>query len=51
MEIVDYEAKVKSSRPSLRETRDKRPSGNDPDKSWCHRHISVKLSWSQSMNP
>ena len=29
---------MKSSRPSLRETRDKRPLGRDPDRSWCHRH-------------
>ena len=30
-----------------RETRDKWPLGRDPDRSWCHSHISVKLSWSQ----
>ena len=33
------------------ETRGKRPLGRDPDKSWCHRHTSVKLSWSKSMTP
>ena len=42
---------MKSSRPSLRETRDKRSLGRDPDRSWCHRHTSVKVSWSQSMGP
>ena len=42
---------MKSSRPSLRETRDKRPLDRDPDRSRCHRHTSVKLSWSQSMHP
>ena len=25
------------------------PFGKDPDRSWCQRHISVKLSWSQPM--
>ena len=36
----------KSSWPSLRETRDKRPLGSDPDRSWCHRHTNViELSW------
>ena len=38
------EGKVKSSRPSLRETRDKRLLGRDPDKSWYHRDTSVKVS-------
>ena len=46
-----YEDTVKSSRPSLCETRDKRPLGRDPDKSLSHRHTSVKLSWSQPMDP
>ena len=36
-----YKGKVKSSWPSLRETRDKRPFGSDAERSWCHRHISV----------
>jgi hypothetical protein len=27
------------------ETRDKTPLGRDPDRSWCHRHPSVKLFW------
>ena len=45
-----YEDKVKSSRPSLRETWDKRPLGSHPDRSWCHRHASVKLFWSQPMS-
>ena len=30
---------MKSSRPSLRETRDKWPLGKGPDKNCCHRHI------------
>ena len=34
---------------NLRKTRDQRPLGRDPDKSWCHGHITVKLFWSQSM--
>ena len=46
-----YEGKVKSSRPSLRDTRDKRPLGRDPDRSWCHCYVSAKLSWSQAMHP
>ena len=33
------------------ETRDKRPLGRDPDRSWRHRHSSVKLPWSQYMDP
>ena len=33
------------------EARDKRLLGRDPDLSWCHRHISVKHFWSQSMAP
>ena len=37
-----YEGKVKSSQPSLRETQ---------ERSWFHRHISVKLFWSQPMAP
>ena len=49
--IYMHEGKVKSSRPSLRETRNKRPLGRDPDRNWCHRHTSVKLSWSQPMYP
>ena len=49
--ILHYEGKVKSFRPSLRETRDKWVLGRDPDKSWCHRHTSsmIKLFCSQSM--
>ena len=33
-----YEGRVKSSRPSLRETRDKRKLGKDPDRNWCNCH-------------
>ena len=40
-----HEGKVKSSQPSLHETRDKRLLGRDPDKSCSHRHTSVKLFW------
>ena len=43
--------KLKSSRPSLRETRDNRPLGRYPDRSWCYRQNSVKLSWSKPMDP
>ena len=32
------------------ETRDKRPLGRD-SRSWCHNHTSVKLSYSQPMDP
>ena len=38
-----YEGKLKSSRPSLRETRDKRPLSRDPVRSWCHRHITSMM--------
>ena len=34
---------MKISRLSLRETRDKRPLGRDPDRSWCHRHTTSIL--------
>ena len=44
-----HKENVKSSRPSLRETRDKRSLGRDPDRNWCYDHTSVKLLWSQSM--
>ena len=43
-----YEGKVKSSRPSLCETRDKRPLGREPDRSWCHTTSTIKLFWSQA---
>ena len=33
------------------ETRNKQLLGRDPDRSWCHCHISVQLSWSQPMDP
>ena len=48
-----YEGKVKSSSLAYnrRETRDKRPLIRDPDRTWCHLHTNVKLSWSQPMNP
>ena len=46
-----YEGKVKISRPSLCETRDKRPLGWESDRSWCHCHTNVKLFWSQPMAP
>ena len=34
-----------------RETRDNRPLGKDPDRSWCHFHTSLKLFWSRPMAP
>ena len=53
--IHKVQGQVKSSRPSLRKTLDKRPLGKDPDRSWCHRHTTswpmIKLSWSQPMAP
>ena len=44
---------LKSFRPSLRETRDKRPLGRELDRSWCHRHTTsmIKLFWSQPIAP
>ena len=49
----NYEGKVKSSRPSLRETREKRPLGMESDWSWCHRHTTsmITLLLSQPMAP
>ena len=46
-----YEDKMKSSRSSLRETRDKQPFGRDPERSWCHCYTTsmIKLFWSQPM--
>ena len=32
------------------ETWDKQLLSRDPDRRWCHRHTSVKLSWLQSMD-
>ena len=48
-----YESKVKSSNLAYNpcETRDKRPLGRDLDRSRCHLHTSVQLSWSQPMDP
>ena len=43
MKLYIYEDKVKSSRPSLREIRDKRPLCRDPDRSWCHRHTKSMI--------
>ena len=34
-----------------REIRDKRPSVRDLDRSWYHRHNSLKLFWLQLMDP
>ena len=32
------------------ETRDNQQFGRDLDRDWCHRHTSIKLSWSQPMD-
>ena len=48
--LDNYEGKMKSARRSLRKTRDKLPLGRDPDRSCCHLHTNVKLSWSQPMD-
>ena len=32
-----------------RETQDKRQLGRDPDRSWCHHHSMINLSWVQPM--
>ena len=34
---------MKSSLPSLGETRDKRPLVRDPDRSWCHRYTTIMI--------
>ena len=49
--IIKYEGKVKNSSLTYnqRETLDKWQLDRDPDRSWCHWHISVKLFWSQLM--
>ena len=46
--VLLYAGKVKSSRPSLRETRDNWPLGREPDISWCHCHTKsmIRLYWS-----
>ena len=43
--ISTYEGKVRTSSLAYNrcETRDKRPLGRDPDRSWSHLHTSVKL--------
>ena len=48
---ITYGGKVKSSRPSLCEIREKRPLSRESDRSWCHRHTTsmIKLFWSQPM--
>ena len=49
--IIRIRGKMESSWPSLRETRDKRPLGRDPERSWCHRHTMSMIEpfWSQAM--
>ena len=42
---------MESSLPSLCETWNKELLIRYPDRSWCHRDTSLKLSWSQSMDP
>ena len=48
-----YEGKVKTSQPSLCETRDKWLLGQETDRSWCHRHTRnmIKFFWSQPLVP
>ena len=38
-----YEGGLKTYRPSLPETRDKRPLGKESDRSWCHRHTTSMI--------
>ena len=38
-----YKGKVKSSRPSPRETCDKRPLVRESDSGWCHRHTMMSV--------
>ena len=51
--IIIYKGGLKSSRPSLHETRDKWPLGRESDRSWFHRHTTsmIKLLWLQPMAP
>ena len=48
-----YEGGLKGFRPSLHETRDKRPLDRESNRSWCHRHTTtmIKFFWSQLMAP
>ena len=46
-----YEGMVKSSRPNLREIRDKRPVVRELDRGWRLIHSSVKLFLSKPMVP
>ena len=47
-----YKGGLKSSRPSLPQTRDKRPLGRESNRSWCHRHTTsmIKLFGHDSMD-
>ena len=40
-----HEGDLKSFRPSLHETRDKRPLDRESNRSWCHRHIMSMAPW------
>ena len=53
MGISKYESGLKSFRPSLRETRDKRPLDRESNRSWCYLHTTcmIKLFWSRPMAP
>ena len=45
-----FEGGLKSFRPSVRETRDKRPLNRESDRSWCHRHTtSIKSFFDRSL--
>ena len=49
--IMQYEGKVKSFRPNLRETRDNLPLGREPERRCCNRHTTnmIKLFLSQTI--
>jgi hypothetical protein len=46
-QIRGQDEKFSALSTNRREAQDKRTLGRDPSRSWCHRHTSVKLSWSQ----
>ena len=41
LKIKIYKGKMRSSRPSLRENRDKQQLGKELDRSWCHHTKSM----------
>ena len=52
-EYTTASSKVLDLTYDRRKTREKRPLGRDPVRSWCHRHTTgiIKLFWSQPIAP